>query len=235
MTKKSVKFQIEKISNGYLFTETKDEVEGKKTYNDKKSNFFDLLKEHEAVGEMIKDDDDMMLFEVIRHDINMEPQEKTNKELLEEVVQRDKFSPFKNTEINEEELRLSVTPKNCYSSERLKAIEWLEHDKELSLSIVRKAEISGCKKETFYSAWAKIVKGKAVFQSIEMRVYMTVLAKYYETTLGVRSSKKDELERISTGLVEQIDALNGLYKKNCLIDSRSLGPIMDALKNLIHI
>ena len=42
MTKKSVKFQIEKISNGYLFTETKDEVEGKKTYNDKKSNFFDL-------------------------------------------------------------------------------------------------------------------------------------------------------------------------------------------------
>lgn len=233
--KKAVKFHVEKISNGYLFTETVDEVEIGKTFNDKKSNFFDVLKENETVGGMINDDKNVLLFEIIRHDIEMLSKEKNNHQLLEDIVQRDVFNPYGNKPIDEKELRLSITKQNCYSAERLKTIDFVELDNQLPMSNIRKAEICGIKSGTLYSSWSKIKIGEFNFSSIDVRIYMTVLAKYYEIVLGIRSSKKDELEKIKGELKLQIEELNILYKSNCLIDSKRVEPIMNALKKLIKV
>jgi hypothetical protein len=231
----SLKIQIEKISNGYLFTETLDESEGIKTFDQEKNNFFDLLKNSKSVGELISNDDDALLLEIIRHDLKIVPIHKTNHELLNEIVQRDVYSPFKTKVIDEDKLRLSVTKANAYSAARLMQIDFLELDKQASLTIARKSEICGVHKGTFYSTWSKVSKGIAVFQSPETRVAMTVLAKYYEAVLGIRTSKKDELDKLKAGIEEEIANLEVIFEKRALVHSNNVEPIIFALKKLINL
>lgn len=231
---KSVKVQIEKISNGFLFTESLNDVEGKKTFNQHKSDLFDHLKNNEAIGGLLEDDEDILLLEIIRHDFAMIKEQKTNKEMLEEIVQREKFDPFPKKNVDEKELRLSVTKANAYSAERLMSIDFDELDKKLPLSMVRKAEICGRNYGVIFGFFSRSKKnGKPNYSFVDTRIYMTILAKYYESVLGIRTSKRDEIEKLTEGIQEQISALEEIFNKKCLVPSASLQPIIFKLKMLL--
>lgn len=229
----SFKIYVEKISNGYLSTNIVNDVDMQKTFNQEKPNFHDLLKENKIVEQLMGSKEEKQLFEIIKHDLEFSTPEKTIDQLKKEVIQQEKFSPFKHKEINVNELRLSVTKKNAYSIERLKAIDWVDLDKQLPLSMQSKAEIVGKGYGTLHATLKKAGKGECLFQSIDTRMYMTVLAKYYEAVLGVRSSKKDELDKLKIAINDQIEALNDIFKRNCLVHTNNLAPIIFAFEQLI--
>jgi hypothetical protein len=231
--RREINIVVEKISNGYLFTETKNREHISKTFKDTKDDLFSFLKKNETIGGVIDNDDDMIILDIIRQDVKIGSVPVENKQLLEEVVVKEKFNPFPNKPLDEDELRLSVTKNNCYSAERLMNIDFFELDKQLPLSTIRKAEICGKPYVTLYGFFNRLKKGQTVYGSSETRVYMTVLAKYYEAVLGVRSSKKDELDKLRAGVEEQIKALDEIFRKNCLVHSNNVEPIAYALRQLL--
>jgi hypothetical protein len=231
--RKEVKVHIEKITNGYLFTETGEEDKKRKSFTDSKKNVFDLLLNGGEVKNLLESDseNDIML-EITCYDIESAGSE-TIENLRDQLVQKEVFDPFKNNQINEVELRLSVNKTNAYSVQRLQSIDFISLDAQLPMSHVRKAEISGMHQATFYANWTTIKKGNPVFASPQARVGMTILAKYYELALGVRSSKKDELDRITDGIKIEIGHLEELFNKRAHIPSNSVEPIILNLKKLI--
>ena len=232
--KKSITLEVERISNGYLFTENIDQVQGKKSFNENKSSLFEILRDSEAIGGLIENDEDIMLIEVIRHDISTQPLlAETTKVMLEGIVEKKKYNPFP-TKKEEDALRLSVTVNNCYSIEKLKKFDFLELNKEVFISDKRKAEIMGMKFATFLSAWSKVRNNTATFQHATTRKYFTILAKYYEIVLGVSATKKDEIEKLRFGIKEQIIALDIIFQKHNHVHSNNVEPIIYALKNLIN-
>jgi hypothetical protein len=233
--KKSMTLEVEKISNGYLFTENINQVQGNKTFNEKKCSLFDILKNSDTIGGMIEDDENIMLIEVIRHDINTQPLiAETNKTMLENVVIKAKYNPFPSRK-EEEALRISVNENNAYTPERLKKIDFNDYNKKFPLVDKRKAEIIGVGYGTFLSSWNKIQKGKNSFSHINTRIQYTVLAKYYEAMSGAASCKIDEIGKLKEGIVEQIKELDIIFQKHAHIHSNNVEPIIYALKALLKI
>ncbi len=233
--RREITIVVEKISNGYLFTETKDSTNISKTFKDTKDDLFSFLKKNETIGGVIDNDDDMVILDIIRQDIKIGDVPIDTKNLLENVVEKEKFNPFKTKEINLDELRLSINKQNCYSQEKLKEIDFFELDRQLPMSNAKKAEICGVKTGTFFSTYNNLKKGTMNFATVDVRIYMTVLAKYYEMSLGIRHLKKEEIERITNDVKVQIHNLQEIVNKNCLIDSKSLKPILEALKHTVHV
>jgi hypothetical protein len=232
--RKEITVVVEKISNGYLFTETKDSTQVSKTFKETKDDLFSFLKKNETIGGVIENDDDMIILDIIRQDIKIGDVPISNKALLNGVVEKEVYNPIKIKEIDLEELRLSVNKKNAYSSEKLKEIDFFELDRQLPMNNHKKAEICGVKDGTFYSTYNNLKKGTMNFGTTDVRIYMTVLAKFYEMSLGIRHLKKEEIERITNEVELQITELTSIVNKNCLIDSKSLKPILEALKHSIH-
>jgi hypothetical protein len=232
--KKEIKIEVKKISNGFLFTETCSESQEKLTFKESKSNVFDLLKDNEEYIEFIENEDDYLLVEVALHNVSQKTPEPDINSLREKVVVKEVYNPVKTKDIDLNELRLSVTKNNCYSAERLASIDFKALDQQLPMSFVKRAEIAGAKSQTIYSMYSRILKNTATFQTTQSRIYMTVLAKYYEMVLQIRSSKKDELERVTDGIRDEIKNLDALFLRNTHIHTNNLAPIIFALKQLIH-
>lgn len=227
--KKEIKVHVEKITDGYLFTETVEENKKKKYFKESKFEIFELLNKSDEVVAILKNDNDVML-EISLYDIEEEVEDPN---LYERVVVQEKFNPFKDEPIDEEELRLSVNIENAYSAARLKSIDFLGLDSQLQISHVRKAEIAGVNYQVVMNGWRHIKLGDASFGSPQARIGFTVLAKFYELSLNIRTSKKDEIERLREGIEKEIKELDSIFKRNAHIHTNSVGPILESLKNLI--
>jgi hypothetical protein len=70
------------------------------------------------------------------------------------------------------------------------------------MSVPEKADIAGLKATSFYSMWANMVSGKAKYQSSATRIGLYNLAQYYERTLGVRSSAKEQCELLKENMLK---------------------------------
>lgn len=233
--KKAVRIEIEKISNGYLFSDFTENIPGEKRFEPEKTNLFKILKNNEAIGGLIENDDQTIILEVIRHDVPTAPVEPEIGDLKDSVVEKTKFNPFPNKPLDENELRLSVNINNAYSAERLRKIDWLDLQAKLPMKLKRIAEICGKSYPTLFNTYSKIKKGNPTFHHKEQRIYMTVLAKYYESVLGVQSSKKDEIDKIKSEVMEQIESLTEIFNKRSHINSITLEPIIKSLKKSIGI
>jgi len=156
-------------------------------------------------------------------------------ELRDVVVDKEKFNPIKTqVEVDEEKLRLSVTQANAYSAERLRRIDFITLMEEHGINVKRAAEIVGDKPVNMYPLLRPILKGDAKFNFIATRVKMTIIAKYIEAVSGIRSSKKDELDKMKADILNEIHKLDNMIKQNNHIHSNTLIPLRDVLRKLIE-
>lgn len=156
-------------------------------------------------------------------------------ELRDSVVIKETFSPIKkHPEVDEDKLRLSVNQTNAYSAERLKKIDFITLMEEHGINVKRAAEIVGDKPVNMYPLLRPILKGDAKFNFVATRIKMTIIAKYIEAVSGIRTSKKDELDKIKSDIMIEVNKLDLLIKQNNHIHSNTLIPLRDALRSLVE-
>ncbi len=120
--------------------------------------------------EMAKDpqleDDGLSVYERAKRDGVIQPADVFNPEPSKPVV--DNTKP------------IAITAANSYSIAQLQAVPWVQYDKDMPLTKREKSDISGITSTTMYALWNKIEAGTFQWQSINTRIGMTILAKYYE-------------------------------------------------------
>jgi len=125
----------------------------------------------------------------------------------------DKFNPYKETTPEEFDIKnIKVDHSNCYSSGRLKSIDWRAYHKLLPLTNTERCNISGANPNTMYNAWTSALKNKASFHNKDTRVTFTILSKYYEAHTGIRTSSKDQIIKLKEDMLRTINELELMAK-----------------------
>ena len=119
------------------------------------------------------------------------------------------FNPYKVNPVDIQDTQgpIKIDAKNCYGPSRLKAIDWKSLKEQVDMPISELAGIAGLNKQTFYNTWANIMLGKYTYQRVEIRIGLTILAKYFEKTLDVRTSTKEQCEKMKDDLNKMIREL----------------------------
>lgn len=143
---------------------------------------------------------------------------------LNGVIQpADKFNPEPAKPLVDTSKPIAITIDNCYTIAELQAVPWVEYDKKIPLSCGEKSKISGIVDSTMYNVWVKVKNGKFQWQSINTRIGMTILAKYYEKMSEKKVRKDDGLpprnDKRLMEVVTEIELLckGGLIKPNVLL------------------
>jgi hypothetical protein len=115
---------------------------------------------------VINEDDGLSILERAKRDGIIQPADVFNPEPSKPVV--DNTKP------------IAITAANAYNISQLQAIPWLQYDKDIPLTNRERSDISGITYSTMYGLWLKLEAGTFQWQSINTRIGMTILAKYYE-------------------------------------------------------
>ena len=125
------------------------------------------------------------------------------------LIEIEKFNPNKVIE-KEPEKEIKITKANCYTINRLKSIDWKSFDEQLSLNNTERAEICGITPSAMFPIWKNAITGKAKYTFAETRIRMTVLAKYYEKNLSIRTCSKEKTELLKETVLKNIRDLEVL-------------------------
>jgi len=121
--------------------------------------------------------------------------------VIEEAV---KFNPFPKVAEPDLTAPIKVTAANAYSIGRLKAINWKQLHEDLPMLPSEITALTGMNTTTLYASLPKARKGLFTFQNTQTRIGFTILAQYYEKTLGLRTSTKDSCEKMKEDMLKMI-------------------------------
>jgi len=150
------------------------------------------------------------------------------------LIQVEKFNPNPVVEPKPIEKEIKVTAETAYKAGKLKQIDWKMFDEELPLTNAEKMEISGMSSQAMYNQFRKAKAGTASFHLSETRIGMTILAKYYEANLGIRTSQKDTIDLLKKQVLDTIREVELLTSNNKFVKSSAIiAKLADLRKNFI--
>jgi hypothetical protein len=240
---RSIKFTLEKLEGGFV-----SDAEGKRKVYGDAGEILDAVNMHKVVArldhaeyqvniQVIHKDEHQDILDLIdlRADYRDEECAAITLEEAKErgIIQVEKFDPNKPAPVDECGKDIKVTIRNAYSVSRLKSLPWKEWNDQLYMSVPEKAEIAGLKATSFYSMWANMVSGKAKYQSSATRIGCTILAQYYERTLGVRSSAKEQCELLKENMLKELREIEMLTDAKFVKSSLLVKKIADMRKLLM--
>jgi hypothetical protein len=219
---KSFRFQLEKLDGGFI-----SDLTGKRKIYKDANEIVDMLS-LEDILKKVSDDVYHLNIDLVQKD-RMEDyldlaalytEEKAKEVSLydeakaEGIIEgADEFNPDKPVE--EEECKsIKVTASNAYSAARLKSLDWAYFEEHLPLTASEKAAICGGSASTVYQQFVKAKTGKATFNLTKTRIGFTILAKYYEANLGIRTSTKDQLDQLKENMLATLRELELIASTN---------------------
>lgn len=216
----SLRITVEKLDGGFI-----SDVEGRrKIYRDTEDvieaigvdKLLNGIKkdEYKLNIDLVPSDEHENYVDALNFGTELRDKEKSTPELLNEVIEENKFNPNIIKNRTEFSKNIKVTEANAYSMARLSAIDWVQLDKELPMKVNQIAEICGGNKTSMYSIWKNVKNGKANFRLTQTRIQMTILAKFYEISLGIKTSSKDKNEKLLANIreIETMNTKSGFIK-----------------------
>lgn len=242
---KSIKFTLEKLEGGFI-----SDAEGKRKIYGQADDILDAINMHKVVNRLdhaeyhvnisvIHKDEHQDILDLIdlRSNYKAEEAEHMTIDKAKEcgLIEVEKFDPNKSAPVDEHhnEKEIKVTIKNAYTVSRLKSLPWAEWHDQLHMSVPEKAQIAGLNATSFYSMWNNMLSGKALYTSTKTRIGCTILAKYYERNLGVRSSTKEQMELLKENLLKEIREIEVLADSKFVKSSILLTRLGDMRKMLM--
>lgn len=216
---KSFRVQFESLDGGFV-----SDVSGKRKIHNSSNSIIKHLELEETIDKLdlneyhlnidIVPKDKMADYVDFVAQITSDKPEDTGELTYEEakaqgiIKAADKFDPNPTVKEEQEDLHdIKITQINAYSASKLKSINWKHYDEQLSLDHSQRVSISGMSNQAMYNQWRKALKGTASFHLSKTRIEMTILAKYYEKNLGLRSSSKDNLDKVKEEQLKELREL----------------------------
>jgi len=141
-----------------------------------------------------------------------------------------KFNPLPNVIEDDIDAPIKITLANAYTPAQLKAIPWQEYDAQVPLNAGDKAKIAGIKPGSFYTTWNKIINDKMEYQRTPTRIGMTMLAKYYERVLNIRTTTQDKCQLMKDNLTKLIRDIEMLTNGKSHIKSSEVSTKLVAMR-----
>jgi hypothetical protein len=138
------------------------------------------------------------------------------------MIESEKFNPIKKVEEEESLNEIKVDISNAYSIGRLKAINWGELHEQLPMLPSEITAITGMNTTTLYASLPKARKGEFSFQNTTTRIGFTILAKYYEKTLDIRTSTKESTEKMKETMLNCIREIELMASKNKFLPAKDI-------------
>jgi hypothetical protein len=240
-TIKSVRVLVEKLDNGFI-----SDAEGKRRiYNDTTeiiqavgmNSILDKIDQNEyrLNIDLIPKEEYEDYVDAVAFGEKMKEEETLSLQKAKEqgIIECEKFSPFKIKHEVEPDTEIKITAANCYTVARLRAINFSELDAQLPLTNTEKAKICGISIGTMYGLWKKVISGNSKYQLSSTRIAMTILAKYYEKNLNIRTSTKDQHEQLKSSLLESIREIELMTDGNKFIKSSELSKKINEMRKLL--
>lgn len=239
---KSIRVVVEKLDNGYI-----SNAEGKrKIYNEVKeivkaigmNGILDDIQENEYKIniDVVPKEEYENYADIITFSKQVKLEEKLTLEKAKQIglIAREYNIPIDKVEQpKESDFEIKVTAENAYTIARLKSINFNSFDEQLPLSITEKANICGVNYATMHGLWKKTKEGKATFQLKSSRIAMTILSKYYEKNLNIRTSTKDQIEQLKKDVLKGLREMELLTDKNSFVKSSELSKKITEIRKLL--
>jgi hypothetical protein len=84
-----------------------------------------------------------------------------------------------------------------------------------------------------YQLWRTAVSGKALYHTAANRIAFTILAKYYESQLGMRTTQKDNVDKLTTEMLALIREMEIMASKAQWVKSSAIGPVIGKMRKLL--
>lgn len=236
---KSIRVNLEKLDGGYI-----SDAKGTRKIYAKKSEILEDIGMPSILDGILHDEyklhidlipkekfDDYV--DAMNFGIQAKEQEKSNKELVDELVEKNTYNPFKSGSTEEFSKEIKIDGKNCYSTARLKSIDWQQFNEKLPMTIVEMSEVSGVPKTALYSIMASIKKGTYTFTSKNARIGLTILAKFYEANLGIRTTIKENNDLMKQTLLNNIREIELMNTKSGFIKYTEIAKKLGEMKKIL--
>jgi hypothetical protein len=240
----SIRVEIEKLDGGYI-----SNVTGKRRIYKDAHDIDDAININGMLAK-IEESEYMLAIDLVPKELyqdflngadilNSGTTEDTGMSLKDKAIaagiikKADEFNPYTAPVEPDIHSPIVVTPKNAYSSSKLKSLPWKDYNEQHDLTIVEKAEICGVKKENMYQLWNNVIKGVAKFQSPDNRIAFTILAQYYERHLGIKNNTKDQMESLKASLLSQLRELELLTSHNAYTKSSAVATHIGKMRKLL--
>ncbi len=132
-----------------------------------------------------------------------------------------------------------VTAKNAYTAAELKAINWKEYDDHCPLTMHQRASISGYSYGGIHTLWATMIKGTLKCETINSRIKLTILAKFYELKMGIASviytAEDMEAFKSDINLIVKEMELMLTHATNGFVKATSINSPLQRLKSLVTV
>jgi hypothetical protein len=243
---KTIRFALEKLEGGFV-----SDAEGKRKVYSDANDVLDVVNIPKIVSRLdhaeymvnisvIHKDEHQDILDLIDLQSNYKAEEgeawTIEKAKEAGLIQVEKFDPNANCAPadGDDVLKdIKVTVKNAYSVSRLKSLPWGEWHDQLHMSIPEKAKIAGLNATSFYSMWTNMVNGKALYQNSKSRIGCTILAMYYERSLGVRTSTKEQCELLKENMLKELREIEILTDQKFVKSSLIVKKIAEMRKMLM--
>jgi hypothetical protein len=234
---KSLRITIEKLDGGYI-----SDAEGKRKIYKETEDVIDAVGINKLLNN-IDSDEYKLNIDLVPKEIESEyidvltfgMQLKKDENIdLRNVIEKETFNPFpKKAEDNEPLTEIKVDEKNCYSTARLQAIDWNAFDQQLPLTVVEIAEITGANVTTMYSTWRKAKDGTLKYQIKNTKITMTILAKFYEKNLGIRTSTKEKIELLKEQMLKSIREMELMMDKKSHVKTSDMTKKINEMRKVL--
>jgi hypothetical protein len=149
------------------------------------------------------------------------------------IIECEKFNPLPAPVEPDLKAPIAVNAGTAYSIERLKAINWADMHKQVFLQPSEITKLTGMNTTTLYASLPKVRKGDFSFQHAATRVGFTILAQYYEKTLGIRTSTKDMCEQMKTDMLECIREIELMGSTQKFLKTSEVMKKLSAVRNTL--
>ncbi len=150
----------------------------------------------------------------------------------------DEFNPVKPTVTEDTTKPIAINEFNSYTIAQLNAVPWAKYEKEIPLSSKERSDISGINASTMYNLWNKVMAGTFQWQSVNTKIGMTILAKYYERVLDKKTNTVLPADvpapTNSKRLLEILDELELVVNTNKFVKASIVSRKILEMKKLIH-
>ena len=209
----SLRLSLEKLDGGFI-----SDITGKRRIYQHADEVVDMLNMNKIVGKLehaeyklhidIIHKDDVQEYEDLadlranyKQEAVMSIEEAKENGIIEK---KEEFDPMPKVVEPDLTAPIKVTAANAYSIARLKGIDWAQLHIDLPMLPSEITAITGMNTTTLYASLPKARKNEFSFQNVQTRIGFTVLAQYYERTLGIRSSTQDKCEKMKEDLLKMI-------------------------------
>jgi hypothetical protein len=206
---KSIKITVEKLDGGFI-----SNVTGKRSIFKDAESITDVIDLEKAINTLENDEYHVDVYISPKSSyVDLESlialhnsEEVLTLESAKEngIIESEKYNPIPAPVEPDLKAPIKVTVANAYTIERLKAIDWEEMHKQLPLQPIEVSKMTGMNNTTLYTSLPKARKGELTFSNTATRIGFTILAQYYERTLNIRTSTKEQNEKMKEDLLKLI-------------------------------